>query len=153
MIERVRAILLTPANTMLVIKRTKPGIAPYRVLPGGHADENDSSLDAALHREIREELAGDAKVLRLLYVLQRDTERQYFYLARIRRWSFADRTGPEFKEAGRGRYELEEVPVTAEAVAALDLKPREIVTVITDALQHEGGLFALPDLRETGRTT
>ena len=36
MIERVRAIVLTPNNTMLTIKRTKPGTASYWVLPGGH---------------------------------------------------------------------------------------------------------------------
>jgi 8-oxo-dGTP pyrophosphatase MutT (NUDIX family) len=112
-IERVRAILITPANTMLVIKRTKPGMAPYWVLPGGHADDTDSSLEAALRREIREELAGDATVLRLIDVLHRETERQYFYL---------------------------------------DLKPDKIATFITDALHGEGGLFVLPDLRETGRT-
>ena len=48
MIERVRAILTTPAMTMLVIKRTKPGTPPYWVLPGGHADEADRSLEDAL---------------------------------------------------------------------------------------------------------
>src|SRR5260370_30142577 len=103
-IERVRAILITPANTMLLIKRTKPDMAPYWVLPGGHADEGDSSLEAALRREIREELAGDATVLRLVDVLERERERQSFYLARINRWSFADRTGPEFSETRRVSY-------------------------------------------------
>lgn len=149
MIERVRAILITPAMTMLVIKRTKPGIPPYWVLPGGHADEADRSLEDALCREVREELGGDATIVGLVNVLERETERQYFYLARISQWSFADRTGPEFSEAGRGSYELEEIPATAKAVASLDLKPREIAAVITGALR-DGRLFALPDLRGTG---
>ena len=50
MIERVRAILIIPAVTMLVIKRTKPGIPPYWVLPGGRVDEADRSLEDALCR-------------------------------------------------------------------------------------------------------
>jgi len=122
-IERVRAIVVTPANSMLVIKRTRPGTAPYWVLPGGHADDTDNSLEDALRRELREELGGEATVLRLVDVLQRETERQYFYLATMDNWSFADRTGPEFSEPGRGSYELEEIPSRAEAVAAIDLKP------------------------------
>src|SRR5262249_23357795 len=137
---------------MLIIKRTRPGTAPYWVLPGGRAEDTDSSLEAALRREIREELAGEVTSVRLVSVLHRAAERQYIYLARISRWSFGDRTGSEFGEAGRGRYELDEVPLTATAVAAIDLKPRDIATFITGALHREGGLFALPDLRKTGCT-
>jgi 8-oxo-dGTP pyrophosphatase MutT (NUDIX family) len=150
-IKRVRAIVLTPANTMLVIKRTRPGAAPYCVLPGGHADETDNSLEDALRRELREELGGDATILRLVDVIQRETERQYFYLATMDRWSFADRTGPEFSEPGRGTYELEEIPSHADDVDAIDLKPDEIAEFLTNALRGTGGLGALPDLRETGR--
>ena len=150
MIERVRAIVLTPANTMLVIKRTRPGAAPYWVLPGGHTDETDNSLEDALRRELREELGGDATILRLVDVIHRETERQYFYLATMDRWSFADRTGPEFSEPGRGTYELEEIPSDADDVEAIDLKPDEIAEFLTNALRGTGGLAALPDLREMG---
>lgn len=150
MIERVRAIVLTPANTMLVTKRTRPGAAPYWVLPGGHMDETDNSLEDALRRELREELGGDATILRLVDVIHRGTERQYFYLATMDRWSFADRTGPEFSEPGRGTYELEEIPSHADDVEAIDLKPDEIAEFLTNALRGTGGLAALPDLREMG---
>ncbi|MDR0343004.1 MAG: NUDIX domain-containing protein [Nocardiopsaceae bacterium] len=150
MIERVRAIALTPADAVLVIKRTRPGAAPYWVLPGGHADDTDSSLEDALRRELREELAGEPTILRLVDVIHRETERQYFYLATMNHWSFPDRTGPEFSEPGRGSYELEEIPAHAEAIEAIDLKPGEIAEFLTDALRSTGGLAALPDLRESG---
>lgn len=153
MIERVRAIVLTAAGAMLVIKRTRPGAAPYWVLPGGHADDTDSSLENALRRELREELGGDAIVGRLVDVIRRESERQYFYLATMDSWSFGDRTGPEFSESGRGCYELEEIPCDAEAVAAIDLKPSEIAVFLANALRSVGGLAALPDLRETGRAS
>lgn len=151
MIERVRAIVLTPASTMLVIKRTRPGAAPYWVLPGGHIDETDDSLEGALRRELREELGGDAIILRLVDVIHGEGERQYFYLASMDNWSFADRTGPEFSEPGRGTYELEEIPSNADDVEAIDLKPDEIAEFLTNALRSTGGLAALPDLREMGR--
>lgn len=147
MIERVRAIVITPNGTMLLIKRTKPEASPYWVLPGGHTDEGDASLEDALRRELREELGGDATIQRLVDVMHRDSERQYFYLTTMDSWSFADRTGPEFSDPGRGTYELEEIPCDADALAAIDLKPSEIATFLTHALRT-GDLAALPDLRE-----
>jgi 8-oxo-dGTP pyrophosphatase MutT (NUDIX family) len=150
-IERVRAIVVTPASTLLVIKRTRPGAAPYWVLPGGHADDTDHSLEDALRRELREELGGDATILRLVDVLHRQSERQYFYLATIDTWSFDHRTGPEFGEAGRGSYELEEIPSDADAIAAIELKPDEIARFLVNALRSDGGLAALPDLRQVDR--
>ena len=146
MTERVRAILVTPANTMLVIRRLKPGVPPYWVLPGGHVEDGDLSLEAALLRELREELAGGATILRRVAVLERPSERQHFYLARISSWSFADRSGPEFSETGRGCYELEEIPLTVEAMNGIDLKPSELAALIKDCLHGGGGIFTLADL-------
>lgn len=148
MIERVRAIVLTPNGTMLIIKRTKPETPPYWVLPGGHADEGDASLEDALRRELREELGGDATVRGLVDVIHRESERQCIFLATMDNWSFANRTGPEFSEPGRGIYELEEVRCDAGAVATIDLKPSEVGTFLAGALRSAGGLDALPDLRE-----
>jgi ADP-ribose pyrophosphatase YjhB (NUDIX family) len=146
-IERVRAIPVTPANTMLAIRRLNRGVAPYWVLPGGHVEDGDSSLEAALRRELREELAGAATILRRVAVLEGRTERQHFYLAAISSWSFADRSGPEFSETGRGCYELEEIPLTVEAMNGIDLKPAAIATLIKECLHREGDILALPDLR------
>ncbi|MFE5594960.1 NUDIX domain-containing protein [Streptomyces sp. NPDC056549] len=41
MIERVRAVLATADGTMLVIRRTKPGIPEYWVLPGGGVEPSE----------------------------------------------------------------------------------------------------------------
>jgi 8-oxo-dGTP pyrophosphatase MutT (NUDIX family) len=85
MIERVRAVLVTPGGCMLAIRRDRPGRATYWVLPAGHVDPGDQSLEAALSREIREEIAARADIISLLYVLDSGAgdERQYFYLGRI----------------------------------------------------------------------
>ncbi|MFB0631168.1 NUDIX domain-containing protein [Streptomyces sp. AB3(2024)] len=134
MIERVRAVLVTADDTMLVIRRTKPDIPEYWGLPGGGVEPGDESREAALHREIHEEIAGKADIVRLLHTMESDEERQFFYLARIKTWSFEDRTGPEFSAEGRGAYALEEVPLTVEGLDGIDLKPEEIVHVLRGAI-------------------
>ncbi|MGW6688545.1 NUDIX hydrolase [Streptomyces sp. NPDC054961] len=132
--ERVRAVLVTADDMMLVIRRTKPGIPGYWVLPGGGVEESDESREAALHREIREEIAGEADIVRLLYTMESDDERQPFYPARITTGSFEDRTGPEFSAEGRGEYALEEIPLTGEGLDSIDLKPEEIAHVLRGAI-------------------
>ncbi|MFB7949677.1 NUDIX domain-containing protein [Kitasatospora phosalacinea] len=139
--ERVRAVLLTDRATMLVINRVRPGAAPYQVLVGGGVEDSDSGPEAALLREIREEVAGVAADLRPFRVLENDRgETEHFYTARITAWNFADRSGPEFSREDRGEYLLEEVPLTAAAVGALNLMPPQIRTALLDAL-GEGTLF------------
>jgi hypothetical protein len=74
-------------------------------------------------------------------------ERQFFYLGRIRRWSSAQRSGPEFSEDGRGEYLPEEIPLTLEALRVIDLRPEQIATFLRGAIER-GDLLTLPDLRE-----
>ncbi|MFJ2432800.1 NUDIX domain-containing protein [Streptomyces anulatus] len=134
MMERVRAVLVTADDTMLVIRRTRPGIPEYWVLPGGGVEPSDESREAALHREIHEEIAGKADIIRLLYTMESDDERQFFYLARVATWSFDDRTGPEFSAESRGEYALEEIPLTTEGLDGIGLKPEEIAHVLRGAI-------------------
>ncbi|MFJ5551348.1 NUDIX domain-containing protein [Streptomyces sp. NPDC093225] len=132
--ERVRAVLVTADDTMLVIRRTKPDFPEYWVLPGGGVEPSDESREAALHREIHEEIAGKADIISLLHTMETDDERQLFYLARIATWSFEDRTGPEFSAEGRGAYALEEISLTVEGLDGIDLKPEEIAHVLRGAI-------------------
>ncbi|MFE4718979.1 hypothetical protein ACFRLW_21540, partial [Streptomyces sp. NPDC056728] len=66
---------------------------------------------------------------------------EYFYVAQITSWDFNNRTGPEFQRDDRGEYILEEIPLTTEAVAALNLLPEEISTVLREAIER-GDPFA-----------
>ncbi|KOV28551.1 hypothetical protein ADK60_18375 [Streptomyces sp. XY431] len=139
--HRVRAVLLTPNNTTLLIKRLRPGIDPYWVIVGGKIEPTDTDPREALLREVREEIAGEAEIVSLLHTVETDDERQDFYLATVDKWSFEDRTGPEFSQEGRGEYLLEEVPLTTEAIDAINLQPREIATVLRAAVES-GELLA-----------
>ena len=152
MIERVRAILVTDDDRLLVIRRNRSGVPVYWVLPGGHVEPDDADLASALHRELREELAGEAEVHALVQVLNEGdaSGRQHIYLARIHTWQFDQRTGPEFADCdpARGAYELDEVQLTADALAAIDLKPTRTAELLHEAILGPG-LFALTDLRSS----
>jgi ADP-ribose pyrophosphatase YjhB (NUDIX family) len=149
MIERVRAVLVTPDGCLLVIRRDRPDRAAYWVLPGGHVDPEDQNIEAALSREISEEIAGEADITSLLQVLDSGAgdERQYFYLGRISTWDFTAHTGPEFSEPGRGTYQLEQIPLTVAGLDAIDLKPPAVAGLLRDAIASGRDLFTLPDLR------
>ncbi|MGW3180972.1 NUDIX hydrolase [Kitasatospora sp. NPDC001119] len=134
--HRVRAVLLTPNDTMLLIKRIRPGIDPYWVIVGGKIEPTDAGPEEALLREVREEIAGEAEITGLLHTIQTDDERQDFYLATVDKWSFEDRTGPEFSQEGRGEYILEEIPLTAEALDAVNLLPQDFATVLRGAVER-----------------
>jgi hypothetical protein len=57
------------------------------------------------------------------------------------------RTGPEFAEPARGEYYLQAVPLTVEALRAIDLKPDELAEFLATNLGAGIDLFALADQR------
>jgi ADP-ribose pyrophosphatase YjhB (NUDIX family) len=140
-IERVRAIVLTPGGDLLVIKRTKPGMAPYWKFAGGHVEDSDASLEDGLRRELREELEAEATILRMVAAVDRENERQYFYLVTMDTWSKGDLTGA-------GSYEFQEIPVRAEEIERINLVPNEVAEFLVSSLRSNGRLTELPDLRD-----
>ena len=148
MTDRVRAVLITPSGDMLTIQRIRHRQAPYWVLPGGGVEAGED-LEAALARELYEEIAATAEIHSLLHMLELGGERQYFYLARTHTWSAdaRERSGPEFADPARGEYHLQAIPLSGQALAAIDLKPDSIAQFILGHLRVGTDLFELPDLR------
>ncbi|QSB14177.1 NUDIX domain-containing protein [Natronosporangium hydrolyticum] len=147
MIERVRGVLITPTNELVTIRRQRPDTPTYWVLPGGHVESTDDTLEQALHREIREELGGTASLHSLIHVLDGDEDRQHIYLGSIHDWSLADRSGPEFADHGRGSYDLHLVPFTTAGLASIDLKPDAVARLLAQTIRDTIDPFDLPDLR------
>lgn len=138
----------SPDGDLLTIRRVRPGQDPYWVLPGGGVEDGED-LETALARELREEIAANADVHSLLHTLDQGADRQYFYLARVHAWSAkaSDRSGPEFTDPARGEYHLQLLPLTAEAVGAINLKPDALARFLLSHLRGGTDLFVLPDLR------
>ncbi len=57
-VKRTARAVLLDGDQLVLIKRTKPGVDPYWVTPGGGVEPEDSSVVAALHREVLEELGA-----------------------------------------------------------------------------------------------
>ncbi len=90
--ERVRAVLVTPKGTTLLVKRVRPGVDRYWAIVGGGVEESDATREEALLREVREEIAGDAEIVRLLHEMENAKgEKECFYLARVNTWDFENR--------------------------------------------------------------
>jgi 8-oxo-dGTP pyrophosphatase MutT (NUDIX family) len=135
---------VTPTGSLLLMRRVRPGTAPYWVVVGGGVEPTDASHQDTLRREVREEVGGDAEILHLLHTLDSDGERQHFYVATIASWDFAARTGPEFTRPDRSEYALDEIAPTAQARDEINLLPTAFAAVLREALVR-GDLPGPPD--------
>ncbi|WP_131100819.1 NUDIX hydrolase [Streptomonospora litoralis] len=131
-----RAILIDDQRRLLLIKRTKPNEPPYWTTPGGGVEETDESVEAALHRELAEELGATATVASHVFLFSYAGEDgdvvHHFFVARLSALDESTRTGTEFSDPARGSYELDRVALRGDGLAALDLKPAPLKEFILD---------------------
>jgi ADP-ribose pyrophosphatase YjhB (NUDIX family) len=139
-----RAILIDDQGRLVLIRRTKPGQVPYWTAPGGGVDDTDASVEAALHRELAEELGAEAAGASRVFLLSSPSDTgiavQYFFLARLTKLDESSRTGPEFEDASRGGYDLDRIDLQGDALASIDLKPaalKEFILANREALLAE----------------
>ena len=129
--QRVRAILLTGADTILLIKRVKPASrAFYWVAPGGGVEYDDADLHATLERELYEELGAVASVLDTAFVLEHFKAgkqlEEHFFICRLHHYDLSKRYGPEFKDPARGLYIPDEIPLQPGALRRVNFKTPEL---------------------------
>jgi ADP-ribose pyrophosphatase YjhB (NUDIX family) len=139
--QAARAILIDNDSRLVLIKRTKPGQAPYWTTPGGGLEAWDESLEAALHRELAEELGAEASGAARVFLLSSPSEAgvaiQHFFVARLRKLDASARSGPEFHDATRGRYDPDRISLLGDDLASVDLKPaalKEFILANREAL-------------------
>ena len=141
-----RAILIDDLGRLVLIKRTKPGQAPYWTAPGGGVEDTDSSMEAALYRELTEELGAEASDASRVFLFSSPSDTgvavQHFFVARLVSLDESARSGPEFSDPSRGGYELDRVDLRGGELASVDLKPtalKEFILANWEALLVEVG--------------
>ena len=131
-IERraVRALLFNADGYLLLIRRCRPGMEPYWTTPGGGIEPIDESPEAALERELFEELGATAKALKQVFLLtsvQRMRLRvQYFYVCRLETMTPEAASGTELRDPTRGSYDVAPVSPTTRGLAQIDLRPTPV---------------------------
>lgn len=129
-----RAILVDDSARLVLIKRIKPGRARYWTTAGGGVEDSDDSVEAAMRREIFEELgakAGPASQVFILSDQRPDGVRvQHFLVARLVSLDLAARTGPELLDPSNGTYDVDYVDLRTDALAGIDLRPPELKNFI-----------------------
>jgi ADP-ribose pyrophosphatase YjhB (NUDIX family) len=142
-----RAILIDESGRLVLIKRTRPGRGTYWTTPGGGVEETDATPEAALHRELAEELGATvthaSQVLLLSSPSPDGLAIEHFFVARLVSLDESQRNGPEFSDPGRGTYEVDRVDVHTDGLTAVDLKPaalKEYILANREALLVEVGL-------------
>ncbi|MCG0289524.1 NUDIX domain-containing protein [Streptomyces sp. PSAA01] len=161
-----RAILLEgeAAPRMILIKRTKPGQAPYWITPGGGMEPEDATVVEALHREVDEELGAKVTDVVPAFV---DTvshpdegadgaegargsgaggaggvKVQHFFVCRLASMDLTRRHGPEVDEPC-GEYDVVSVPFTREGIASVEVVPPSLRAYLDANI--EGVLALLAD--------
>ncbi|GAA4659428.1 hypothetical protein GCM10023324_06330 [Streptomyces youssoufiensis] len=159
-----RAILLdgdldADATPQLVlIKRTKPGEAPYWITPGGGVEPEDPTVIDALHREMDEELGAKVTDVVPAFVdtvpidAARDTlpeqgipdqgvKVQHFFACRLASMDLSRRHGPEV-DAPRGEYEVVRVPFTRAGIASVGVVPPSLRAYLDANIEGVRALLA-----------
>ncbi|MFE6645043.1 methyltransferase, FxLD system [Nocardioides sp. NPDC057772] len=149
-----RAILIDDSGRLLLIKRTKPGQAPYWTTPGGGVEPTDASVEDALHRELAEELGATAAgVGRVFLHSSRSPDGvriEHYFIARLVSLDLSRRTGPEVEDPSRGTYDLDQIELGEGSLDAIDLKPQALKSFIlsnSGALLGEVAAHGLRDAR------
>lgn len=141
-----RAILIDDLGRLVLIKRVKPGQAPYWTAPGGGVEDGDASVEAALYRELAEELGAKATNASQVFLFSSPSDAgvaiQHFFVVRLTGMDESARNGPEFEDPARGGYELDRVDLRGDDLATIDLKPaalKEFILANREALLVEAG--------------
>ncbi|RIQ31204.1 NUDIX domain-containing protein [Jiangella rhizosphaerae] len=124
-----RALLFDDAGRLVLIKRMRPGLPPYWTTPGGRVEPSDASVEAALHRELMEELGATAELFGEVHVVEptpAHPTRQHVFLARLLTIDAGLRCGPELTDG----HVVDLVAV--DRLTAIDLRPPELVGVAVE---------------------
>jgi 8-oxo-dGTP pyrophosphatase MutT (NUDIX family) len=141
-----RAILLDQDDRLILIKRVRPDGETYWITPGGGVEPDDTTVEAALRREVLEELGGKVSQVVPAFV---DTvpepgggvKTQIFFACRLESMDPSLRHGPEVDEPN-GTYEIVRVPFTPEGMATVGIVPATLAAYLDRNVEGVHALLA-----------
>lgn len=125
-VRSARALLFDSEGRLVLIKRVRPGSPPYWTTPGGKVEPADASLEAALHRELMEELGATAELFGRIHAVEPTDDhptRQHVFLARLLTMDPSLRSGPELTPG-----HIVDL-VSLDRLATIDLRPPALVPI------------------------
>ncbi|WP_067793788.1 NUDIX hydrolase [Actinomadura formosensis] len=139
----VRALLLD-GDALVLFRRTRPDRPVYWTTPGGKIEPADASPEAALRRELDEELGATAGPVRQVFACAEQSPElcrlNTFYVCRLLTMDLSRRHGPEFDDPANGRYDVDLVPCAPADLASINLIPGLLAAYLAD---HAADLAAL----------
>jgi len=153
-VKRTARAVLLDGDDLILIKRTKPGVDPYWLTPGGGVETSDTTVVNALHREVHEELG--AKITDVVPCFVDTVEHigknrgatgvkvQHFFVCRLESMDERLRHGPEVEEP-TGEYEIVRVPFTRVGIASVHLVPLSLRHYLDGNIEGVRAMHA-PDL-------
>ncbi|WP_220503740.1 NUDIX domain-containing protein [Microbispora sp. H13382] len=119
----VRAILFD-GDEIVLFRRVRPEREPYWVTPGGGVEPADASPEAALRRELDEELGATAGPALHVFTLAEPGRLSTVFACRLVSLDLSRRSGPEFLEPDIGLHEVRRV--RPEEARDLNMVPPEL---------------------------
>ncbi|GGN39005.1 NUDIX domain-containing protein [Streptomyces fuscichromogenes] len=128
--HNVRAVLLED-DQLVFLRRRWPGCLPYYTTVGGGVEPCDADHEAALRREVMEELGATigpaTEFLTLTEPGDKVTVVRHYFRAEVLDIDLNLRGGPEPDDADTGDFSPVRVARDASALTALELQPPELV--------------------------
>ncbi|OPG02496.1 NUDIX domain-containing protein [Microbispora sp. GKU 823] len=119
----VRAILFD-GDDVVLFRRVRPGREPYWVTPGGGVEPTDATPEAALRRELDEELGATAGPALHVFTLAEPGRLSTVFACRLVSLDLSRRSGPEFLEPDIGLHEVRRI--RPQDVRTLNMVPPEL---------------------------
>ncbi|MFF4314723.1 NUDIX domain-containing protein [Streptomyces sp. 900105755] len=139
--HNVRAVLLD-GGQLVFLRRGWPGGAAYYTTVGGGVEAEDADFEAALRREVMEEIGATigpaTEFLTLTEPGERVTVVQHYFRADVLDMDPSRRSGPELDDPDIGDFTPVRVVWDASAVRALELHPPELANYLRERAQNGG---------------
>ncbi|MEV6107788.1 NUDIX domain-containing protein [Streptomyces sp. NPDC051940] len=139
--RNVRAVLLD-GDHLVFLRRGWPGGSTFYTTVGGGVETEDAGLEAALRREVMEEIGATigppVEFLTMTEPGERVTAVWHYFRADVLDTDVGRRSGPEVSDPDLGDFTPVHVPLDVSAVAALGLEPPELADYLRDHIASWG---------------